>query len=74
MNIRPARFYTVNTKSLTAGSIGIKSNAKQRVGDAIVGGNKKWKAESREDSWMGPDQAGLCGLCMVSSLTAEGEV
>lgn len=74
INIRPARLCTVNTKSSITGGIGIESNGKHRVGDAVVGGNKKWRAGSREDSWMGPGQAGLRGLCIVASLTAEGAV
>lgn len=74
INIRPARLCTVNTNSSLAGGIGIGSNGKHGVGDAVVVENKKWRAGSREDSWMEPGQAGLRGLCIVASLTAEGAV
>lgn len=48
MNVRPARLCTVNRKSPVAGDIDIKSDDKDRVGDAIGGGNKKWRAGSTE--------------------------
>lgn len=47
MNIRPARLCPS-----IAGDIYIKSNDKDMVGDAVVGGNKKQRVGSREDCWM----------------------